>query len=81
VPVDESCDDPLGCWKARRQAYPRLSRMAMDIFTIPAMSSEPERVFSIAGVMVTDRRNRLKATTLQAAQCLRWWWKDGVIDL
>jgi len=81
VPVDEGCEDPIAYWKARRQAYPRLSRMALDIFTIPAMSSEPERVFSIAGIMVTDRRNRLKAETIQAAQCLRWWQKDGVIEL
>jgi len=81
VPVGEGCDDPLAYWKARRQTYPRLSPIAIDVFTIVAMSSEPERVFSIAGVMATDRRNWLKATTLQAAQCLRWWWKDKVINL
>jgi len=81
VPVDDDCNDPIAYWRARRQAYPRLSRMAIDVFTIPAMSLEPERVFSIAGVMVTDRRNRLKAETIQAAQCLQWWWRDGVINL
>jgi hypothetical protein len=48
----ESCDpgkqEALTWWyqDAQRQRWPRLSLMAIDILTIPAMSDEPERVFS-----------------------------------
>ncbi|THV84951.1 hypothetical protein D6D29_02746 [Aureobasidium pullulans] len=44
---------PLEFWSSKRQkqCYPRLARMARDLFTIPAMSDEPERVFSSAGLM------------------------------
>ncbi len=30
----------------QQHAYPRLSKMAIDILSIPAMSAEPERIFS-----------------------------------
>jgi len=48
--------------------------MALDVFSIPAMSDEPERIFSLAGCMVIDRRNRLKADAVQAGQCLKNWY-------
>ncbi|KAM4059197.1 hypothetical protein HRG_014100 [Hirsutella rhossiliensis] len=61
--------------------YPRLSRMAIDLFSIPAMSSEPERIFSLAGQMVTAQRGRLKADLIGAAQCISSWEKSGVIQI
>ena len=33
---------------ARQKGYPILSQMAIDILSIPAMSSKPERIFSRA---------------------------------
>ena len=38
--------DILKWWKGNALEYPTLARMAIDIFSIPAMSVEPERVFS-----------------------------------
>lgn len=38
--------DPLEWWKGNAMEYPTLSRIAFEIFSIPAMSVEPERVFS-----------------------------------
>jgi hypothetical protein len=55
--------------------------MAVDLLTIPAMSAEVERVFSQAGLMVSDRRNRLKKDVIEACQCLRYWDKEGVIEI
>ncbi|OBS15903.1 hypothetical protein FPOA_13318 [Fusarium poae] len=60
-PGDCLVDDPIQYWLLRRRQYPRLSRMAIDLFSVPAMSSEPERIFSLAGKMVTAQRGRLKA--------------------
>ena len=34
--------------------------MALNLLAIPAMSLEVERLFSSIGLMLTDRRNRLK---------------------
>jgi hypothetical protein len=34
--------------------------MAIDILSIPAMSDEPERIFSRLGLMITKRRNHLE---------------------
>jgi hypothetical protein len=48
-------------WIEERQKrdFPNLSRMALDILSIPAMAADPERLFSSAGLTVTDRRNHL----------------------
>ena len=47
--------------------------MALDILSIPAMSAEPERLFSRAGITVTERRNRLGAESIEALECLKSW--------
>ena len=38
--------DVLEWWRGNVKEYPILAQMAFDIFSIPAMSVEPERVFS-----------------------------------
>ncbi|KAM4067806.1 transposase-like protein [Hirsutella rhossiliensis] len=80
-PGDCLVDNPIQYWLLRRRQYPRLSRMAIDLFSIPAMSSEPERIFSLAGQMVTAQRGRLKADLIGAAQCISSWEKSGVIQI
>ena len=80
-PGDCLVDDPIRYWLLRTRQFPRLSRMAIDLFSIPAMSSEPERIFSLAGQMVTAQRGRLKADLIGAAQCVASWEKSGVIQI
>ncbi|KAK2923026.1 HAT, C-terminal dimerization domain [Fusarium oxysporum f. sp. vasinfectum] len=80
-PGDCLVDDPIQSWLLRRRQYPRLSRMAIDLFSIPAMSSEPERIFSLAGQMVTPQRGRLKADLIGTAQCISSWEESGVIQI
>jgi hypothetical protein len=55
--------------------------MAIDLFSISAMSSELERIFSLAGQMVTPQRGRLKADLIGAAQCILSWEKVGHPDI
>lgn len=52
-------------------AYPNLHKMAIDILSIPAMSAEPERLFSGAEVTVTERRNQLEVDTIEYLECLK----------
>lgn len=61
--------------ETQRKTYPNLSIMALDMLSIPAMSASPERLFSAAGLTVTDRRNRLNSEAIEALECLRSWYK------
>jgi len=38
--------DLIGWWKANKTVYPTLARMAFELYSIPSMSAEVERVFS-----------------------------------
>jgi len=49
--------------------------MALDYLSIPAMSTEAERLFSSCKVTLTDRRNRLGVDLLKALECLKSWLK------
>ncbi|KAK2923067.1 HAT, C-terminal dimerization domain [Fusarium oxysporum f. sp. vasinfectum] len=80
-PGDYLVDNPIQYWLLRRRQYPRLSRMAIDLFSVPAMSSEPERIFSLAGQMVAPLRRQLQADIVGAARCISSWEKSGAIEI
>jgi hypothetical protein len=50
------------------------------VFSTPAMSDEPERVFSMAGNTLSPRRRRLNGDTVQGVLCLRSWQAAGLIQ-
>jgi len=70
-------DQLLVWWIGRKDRWPRLFCMAMDLLSIPSMSSENERAFSQAKLVVTSQRHRLHYTTLNKLVCLKAWNKDG----
>nr|XP_019008573.1 uncharacterized protein I206_06250 [Kwoniella pini CBS 10737]OCF47354.1 hypothetical protein I206_06250 [Kwoniella pini CBS 10737] len=45
-----------------------------------ATSVAPERIFSMAGLTVSDRRHALKPATLTSLLCLSSWHKNGLIN-
>lgn len=51
--------------------FPILSRIARDYLAIQASSVPCERLFSMAGLIDTNRRNRLSPETFSALQTLR----------
>lgn len=59
--------------KLQQRAAYRLARMALDMASIPAMSSDCERVFSQSKLLITVQRHSLKADIIEATQCLRMW--------
>ncbi|XP_073287623.1 putative transcriptional regulator tpeD, partial [Primulina huaijiensis] len=72
---------PLEWWQQRgSNQYPLLSKLAFNLFAIPAMSSEAERVFSHGKKMITDERYNLKADIIEADQCLKNWLLRGLVD-
>lgn len=76
---EDNIDDPIQYWINLAAQYPRLSRMALDILTVQAMSAECERLFSAAGRMVTALRNRLDAKIIELCQVLRSWHRAGLL--
>ena len=52
--------------------------MAIDIYSIPAISSEPERVFSSAKHTLSDQRNSLEAETIELLECMKSWIRLGI---
>ena len=66
------------CQDQQRKRWPRLSYMAIDILSIPAMSDEPERVFSGARRTVSWDRAQMGAETLERVECLKHWKRSGI---
>ena len=58
-PNDQYVTDPIVYWFVRQFKYSRLSQMALDTLTIPAMSAECERLFSAAGRLLNSSRSSL----------------------
>lgn len=66
----------------QQEMYPNLSRLALEILSIPAMSAEPERLFSATKLIITDQRNRLSMMIIEALASLKSWYKlkDWIMD-
>lgn len=70
-PRVQSSGDVIAWWRTQRDRLPNLTKMAMNVFAIPPMSSEPERVFSGAKNTISDERARLKPEIIEALECCK----------
>ncbi|KAF7915840.1 uncharacterized protein EAE98_010920 [Botrytis deweyae] len=59
--------------RTQRDLYPNLSKMALDILSIPSSSAAAERVFSGAKITCADRRGRLSVESIERLECLKSW--------
>ena len=75
--------DAIAYWQARlkRTHYQRLARMALDLLTIPPMPADPERIFSLTGLLLTANRARLRPDIIGASMAVGSWDKEGIIDI
>jgi hypothetical protein len=69
----------LKYWANRQHRYPRLSKMAINFLIIQPMSAKCEKVFSLAGKMITFDKGRLDAAIIGICQILRFWYMAGVL--
>lgn len=76
-------EDALQWWvqPLQQAKYPNLSKMAIDILSIPAMADETERIFSHAKQRFTALRTLLGMRTFRAFECLKSWYKLKPFDL
>lgn len=63
-PLIKRTENPLLWWKDRKCVYPRLYKYMLKRLNITATSVPCERVFSKAGLILNERRTRLKTKKL-----------------
>ncbi|KAL1504112.1 hypothetical protein AB1Y20_010522 [Prymnesium parvum] len=63
--------DVLQWWAAHEKTYPSLSRMARQFLGVPATSASAERLFSIAGRLYDDLRQKMKDDMLESLMFAR----------
>ncbi|CEJ83197.1 hypothetical protein VHEMI03217 [[Torrubiella] hemipterigena] len=71
--------NPIEWWQesTKQKMYPNLSKMALDLLLIPAMSAEVERLFSSCKITITERRNRIGIDAVEAIECLKSWLREN----
>ncbi|KAI8401357.1 hypothetical protein FOFC_18226 [Fusarium oxysporum] len=77
----EQVDDPVLWWIDHSNAFPRLSRFALDVLAIPAMSTDCERAFSLAKLTVSSQRHSLLGSSIESIQLLKNWIRGGCVTL
>ncbi|TKA81632.1 hypothetical protein B0A49_01266, partial [Cryomyces minteri] len=74
-------EDPLIWWTHQQHEFPTLSRLAFDLLSVPAMSSECERLFSKAGQVLNEDTPRTKEDFAESRECLKSWLQHQLIQL
>lgn len=77
----QEVSDPIQWWVDHKEAFPRLSRFALDILAIPAMADDCERAFSTAKLTITSQRHSLKEIMVERLQLMKNWTRNGWIEL
>ena len=67
----------LDFWRTNEQRLPLLAVIAKRILVIQGSSSESERHFSTGGVIVSEKRNRASASTVESLVVLRECYING----
>jgi hypothetical protein len=80
-PVRRENLNPILWWKDHQEEYPRLSKFALDVLAVPAMSVDPERTFSVTKLTLTSQRQSLSPEVTEEIQCLRNWLVHGAINV
>jgi hypothetical protein len=70
---DQHKEDPTAVqyWLALKPKYPNLSRLVIEVLTIPASSSDCERVFAGTGDILELQRRKIGAQLRAASVCLQ----------
>ena len=72
--TDSSCDSdsgPLVFFSKHSVMYPKLSKVARELFSIPATSVPAECLFSHVGLTQSELRNRLNPNLLESLTLIK----------
>lgn len=71
-PTVDMNDDPIKYWSARSGKWPTLATYALSVLACPSTSVASERVFSIIGRVIEERRNRLTPENIKMLAFLKY---------
>jgi hypothetical protein len=71
--MEDHFHQPLKWWAANKLRLPRLYVMALDHLSIPPASTECERCFSLAKLIISTQRRSLKENTVSQIESYRSW--------
>jgi hypothetical protein len=71
---------PIPYWIGNRSRWPQLAAMALDVYSTPVMSDEPERVFSVTGALIGTRRRTMSSDSIRFNMCLKAWLDRGMVN-
>ncbi|KAK7453380.1 hypothetical protein VKT23_011644 [Stygiomarasmius scandens] len=76
--------DPLKWWCLKLKSKidgvdPHLARMAIDLLSIPAASTDVEHDFSRGGLMVSKRQHQLKDESVRSSMTVGSWNQQGLL--
>lgn len=63
-------------WQTNQTKYPRLSKLALQLHSMPASSAAAERSFSLAGNIISEKRNRLGKDSVDSLLFLNSFYKN-----
>ena len=63
-------DNPLDFWKLHASEFPKLARIAKELFAVQGSSAQSERDFSTAGLIRTAKRSQLSARQVSAIELI-----------
>lgn len=75
IEIDNIRINPLQWWKDNQHRFPNIALLARKILAIPATSASSERLFSSAGLVITEKRNRLNPNTVESIIFLKENWE------
>ncbi|XP_049772569.1 E3 SUMO-protein ligase ZBED1-like [Schistocerca cancellata] len=64
-PVISRSEDPLAWWRENQYIFPNIAKVVREKFNIVATSVPCERIFSKTGIIINERRTRLKASKVE----------------
>jgi len=63
-------------WRNNQVKYPMLSKLAIQILSIPASSAAGERSIWLAGNIIIGKRNRLQPRSVDTSLFLNFYYKN-----
>jgi hypothetical protein len=72
-----AANNPISYCLSMRDRFPNLSRIALDVLSIPTSSCNTERMFRELGDLLKPWRRAISPQLLAAIQCVRPWLKAG----
>jgi hypothetical protein len=72
----ETCNKALAWWKVNETKFPMLAALARRVLAIPATSASCERIFSRAGLTVSDLRASLLPDIAEVLVLMHDYWND-----